>query len=88
MPGSTSGVLVPACGGTEQPFMVNGRRWLYCWEKGGDRHCYLDLDNDVPVWHRSFHPAFAPEFEHELEVTPPKPSPSIAALPEVEDFYW
>lgn len=60
-------MLIPACGGTEKPFTVNGRRWLYCYDTSLKKHCYLDLDNDIAVWHRSFHPAFAPEFEFEEE---------------------
>lgn len=58
-----SSELVPACGGTEHPFTVDGRRWLYCYHPVSKRHCYLDLDNDRSVWHREFHPAFHPEFE-------------------------
>ncbi len=55
--------LVPACGGTEQPFTVNGRKWLYCYHPASGKHCYLDMGNDIAVWHRSFHPVHAPEFE-------------------------
>ncbi len=55
--------LVPACGGAEKPFTVSGRQWLYCYHPASGRHCYLDLDNDRPVWHRGFHPAFHPELE-------------------------
>ncbi|OSZ33053.1 hypothetical protein BVZ28_13640 [Alcaligenes faecalis] len=66
----SAGALVPASGGTEQPFTVNGRRWLYCWDTETKQHCYLDLDNDIPVWNRSFHPAWAPQFEHAQEELP------------------
>ena len=59
--------LVPACGGTETPFTVNGRRWIYCWQPSTGRHCYLDLDTDIAVWNRSFHPAYAPELEFDQE---------------------
>lgn len=55
--------LVPACGGTELPFVVNGRRWLYCYHPASERHAYLDLDNDCVVWNRQFHPAWSPEYE-------------------------
>lgn len=55
--------LVPACGGAEPVTIVNGRRWQYCFHPASGRHCYLDVDNDLATWHRSFHPAFAPEFE-------------------------
>lgn len=56
-------MIVPACNQTEKPFLVNGRRWLYCYDTVLQKHGYLDVDNDFMVWNRSFHPAFAPEFE-------------------------
>lgn len=59
----TTDALVPACGGAEKPFVVNGRRWLYCWHPRSGRHCYLNLDTDIAVWNRSFHPVTAPELE-------------------------
>lgn len=55
--------LIAACGGSEKPFLVNGRRWLYCWHPRSGRHCYLNMETDTAVWHRSFHPVFAPEYE-------------------------
>ena len=55
--------IIPACGGTEPVSVINGRRWQYCYHPASGRHCYLDVDNDVVTWHRSFHPAFAPELE-------------------------
>lgn len=61
-------MLVPACDGTETPFTVNGRRWLYCYDTDLKQHGYLDIDNDIVVWNRSFHPAFSPEFEYVPEV--------------------
>lgn len=60
-------MLIPACGRTETPFTVNGRRWLYCYDTALGKHGYLDMDNDIVVWHRFFHPAFSPEFEFEVE---------------------
>lgn len=57
------GDLVPACGGTEPVTIVNGRRWQYCFHPASGRHCYLDVDNDLVTWHRSFHPSFSPEYE-------------------------
>lgn len=77
--------LVPACGGTEKPFVVNGRRWIYCWCKETGEHVYLDLDNDKAVWHRKFHPAWAPEFEH---ISEPDPPPRTNPHAEIEDFYF
>lgn len=82
------GPLLPACGGTEQPFTVNGRRWLYCWHPASGTHCYLDVDNDRPVWNRSFHPAFAPEHEFEAEALRPVPRPRRVDPEPIEDFYW
>jgi hypothetical protein len=46
--------LVPACGGTEVPTTINGRKYLYCWDKNmtgtfpGD-HVYVDLGTDTPI---------------------------------------
>lgn len=55
--------VVPACGGTEPISVINGRRWQYVYQPASGRHGYLDVDNDLITWHRSFHPAFAPQFE-------------------------
>lgn len=79
--------LVPACGGKEKPFLVNGRRWLYCWCKETGEHVYLDLDNDQVVWNRNFHPSWAPEFEHVPESHPPL-HPNSRPQTEAEDFYF
>lgn len=87
MPFSTEGKLVPACGGTEQTFTVNGRRWLYCWHPRSGRHAYLDVDNDRVVWNRSFHPVTAPDLEFEEEAMPP-PRPAPRVEPEPDPFYW
>jgi hypothetical protein len=69
-----NGPVIAACGGTEQPFTVNGRRWLYVYQPSSHRHGYLNLDTDITEWHRSFHPAFAPQFEgvEEEEIVPVK----------------
>jgi hypothetical protein len=82
--------VVPACGGTEQPFAVNGRRWLYVYHTVEHRHGYYDLDNDRMVWNRQFHPAFAPEYEFEPEEPLYRPvSGQAASLSESEPgFYW
>ncbi len=78
--------LLPACGGTEQPFTVNGKRWLYCWCPELGKHAYLNLDTDVAVWNRQFHPAWSPEYEH----IPESESPRTPSHPETEevDFYF
>jgi len=40
--------LVPACGGTELPFVDRaGRRLLYCVDLRAGQHAYLDLDQDM-----------------------------------------
>ena len=38
---------VPACGGTEQPFLMNGVRWLYVFNPVQMKHAYLNLDTDL-----------------------------------------
>jgi hypothetical protein len=38
---------VPACGGTEAPFTVREKRFLYCYNPRQDRHAYLDLTSDM-----------------------------------------
>lgn len=81
-----SSTLVPACGGTEKPFTVNGRRWLYCWDRETSQHYYLDVDRDVVVWNRAFHPAWAPELEHEPD---PNDSRIIVGIPsDSESLYF
>lgn len=57
-------VLVPGCGGTEKPFRIENRNWLYCYHPASGKHCYLNLDTNVPTWDRRFHPSFSPEFEN------------------------
>ncbi|NMU53838.1 hypothetical protein HKB25_07465 [Vibrio parahaemolyticus] len=80
--------LVPACGGAEKPFTVSGRQWLYCYHPASGRHCYLDLDNARPVWHRGFHPAFHPELEFADEAELLRPVERKPDHEELEDFYF
>lgn len=54
--------LVPACGGTEQPFTVRGVQWLYCWNQETKVHCYLNLDTEEVVYNTQFHPSFSPQY--------------------------
>ena len=54
---------IPACGGTEPVFTLNGRRWQYCWNPAANQHRYLDVDADRIVEDVRFHPSHAPEFE-------------------------
>ncbi len=81
--------LVPACGGTEAPFVVNGRRWVYCYHPATRRHAYLDLDNDRIVWNRAFHPAWSPEYEFVPEemfvTTQPTTHPELVVS---SDYDW
>jgi len=45
---TTNDNWIPACGGTEQPFISRtGRRLLYCWQPSTGRHAYLDLGSDL-----------------------------------------
>jgi hypothetical protein len=44
------GLWLPACGGTEQPFLTrNRRRLLYCWQPSTGKHAYLDCDQDIII---------------------------------------
>ena len=79
--------IVPACGGTEPISVINGRRWLYCFQPSSGKHCYLDVDNDLITWNRSFHPAFSPELEGTEEELQPLVRREKAAA-EVELFYF
>ena len=43
-----NGDWVPACGGTEVPFMSrSGLRLLYCYQPTTGRHAYLDTGCDM-----------------------------------------
>ena len=42
------GNWIPACGGTEVPFVTRNRyRLLYCWQPSTGRHAYLNCDTDI-----------------------------------------
>jgi hypothetical protein len=42
------GNWLPACGGTEQPFVTRtGRRLQYFWQPSTGRHAYIDLGTDI-----------------------------------------
>ena len=41
------GVWVPACGGTERPFVARGYRLQYLWQPSTGRHAYINCDTDV-----------------------------------------
>ncbi len=39
---------VPACGGSEAPFLTrSGVRLLYCWNPREGRHAYLNVETDM-----------------------------------------
>jgi hypothetical protein len=38
---------VPACGGSEQPTLHDGTRWLYCYNHATGKHGYLNLETDM-----------------------------------------
>lgn len=42
-----NGNWIPACGGTETEFTMNGTRLLYCWQPTSGKHAYLNLDTDM-----------------------------------------
>jgi hypothetical protein len=37
----------PACNGNEVPFLYNGERWLYVWDRASRRHGYLHMATDI-----------------------------------------
>lgn len=42
------GNWIPACNGTEVPFITRNRyRLLYCWQPSTGRHAYLNCDTDI-----------------------------------------
>ncbi len=42
------GEWVPACGGTEVPFITRtGARLLYCYQPRSGKHAYLDCGTDI-----------------------------------------
>jgi hypothetical protein len=44
----SQGDWVPACGGTEEPFVSrSGRRLLYCWQPATGNHAYIDCSTDM-----------------------------------------
>jgi hypothetical protein len=56
--------LVPGCGGTETPVTVNGRKYLWCWDRNctgtfpGD-HVYVDLETDLPISNEDYEALFS-----------------------------
>jgi hypothetical protein len=52
---------VPACGGLELPFYVNGVRWQYVYCPQTGKHGYYNLDTDIIFDDPAFHPAFNPD---------------------------
>ncbi len=50
------GMFVAACGGSEQPFTVDGVRWLYVWNRTTRQHGYYNMDLDIVYTDPNFHP--------------------------------
>lgn len=45
---NAQGNWIPACNGTETPFMTRtGYRLLYCWQPTTGKHAYLNCDTDM-----------------------------------------
>jgi hypothetical protein len=42
---------VPACGGRETPFLIEGQRLLYCFNPATGQHAYYSLDRDLILEH-------------------------------------
>ena len=40
---------VPGCGGSEVPSLIEGTRYLYCYNFKQGRHAYINLDTDMEV---------------------------------------
>lgn len=40
---------LPACGGSEQPTEIRGRKLLYCYNPKEGRHTYVDCWTDLPL---------------------------------------
>lgn len=38
---------VPACGGTEVPFLLHGVRWLYVYNCATHKHGWLNMGQDI-----------------------------------------
>ena len=47
---------MPACGGTEKEFIVDGTRWLYMWNRTTGQHAYYNVTDDVFELDVNFHP--------------------------------
>ena len=46
------GPWLPACNGTEVPFVTrSGRTLLYCWQPSTGNHAYLDCATDLILSH-------------------------------------
>ena len=45
---NAQGNWIPACNGTETPFMTRtGYRLLYCWQPTTGKHAYFNCDTDM-----------------------------------------
>jgi hypothetical protein len=43
------------CGGTETPFTLNGKRYLYVWNMAERKHYYYCFDEDLFISDTDFH---------------------------------
>ena len=47
---------VPGCGGIEKPFRArSGKRLLWCYNPGQNRHAYIDVDSDMELTDEEAH---------------------------------
>lgn len=53
-----TGYWIPACGGTEVPFVSrSGKKLLYCWNPVTGEHAYLDCGSDIFLTNEEAHAA-------------------------------
>lgn len=51
---------VPACGGTETPFLACGKRILYVYNPKQHKHAFLDLGSDMVMTDDEYFALIAP----------------------------
>lgn len=57
---------IPACGGTEKPFTVQGRSLLYMWNRATGEHAYYDIRRDLFLSNEDAQDLLNPQLRREL----------------------